>query len=131
MSSITLNSITLPPDLYWQDEFGWTPVASSLEYSLAGSGLIQLGKKLTGRAVTLLGEDDCCWTTRETVLALKELADQPGLQMEFNYHGRALTVMFAPGEPPFDAEALWQEWPSENTDTWVITAIRLIEIGES
>ena len=128
---ITLDGLSLPEDLYWENEFGWTPVAASLEYSLAGAGLIQLGKKLTGRAVTLQDENERCWLPRATVLALKALADQPGKQMQLDYHGRVLTVMFAPGEIPFDAEPVWREWPDADSDTWNIKTIRLIEIGES
>ena len=33
--SITLDDIPLHEDLYWADEFGWSPVASSLDYALS------------------------------------------------------------------------------------------------
>lgn len=127
--SITLDNLTLPDDLYWADEFGWTPVATSLDYLLSGSALIQTGTRLAGRAVTLQSEDDeHCWTSRATVLALKALADEAGKIMTLNYHGRSLRVMFAPGEIPFDAEPLWREWPDADADTWLLSALRLIEI---
>ena len=38
---ITLDDLTLPEDLHWADEFGWTPVASSLDYALSGAGIVQ------------------------------------------------------------------------------------------
>ena len=127
---ITLDTVTLPEDLHWEDEFGWTPVASSLDYTLAGAGEIQLGKKLTGRSITLSAEDDeRCWTTRATVLALKSLADQPGKQMQLDFHGRTFTTMFAPGELPFDAEPIWREWPDDDADQWMLKSVRLIEVA--
>lgn len=126
---ITLDTITLPDDLYWADEFGWTPVAASLDYLLSGSALVQTGTKLAGRAVTLHSEgEEHCWITRATVLALKALADEAGKIMTLNYHGRSLRVMFAPDAIPFDAEPLFREWPDADTDTWLLSALRLVEI---
>ena len=129
--SITLDDIPLHEDLYWADEFGWSPVASSLDYALSGAGIVQAGTKLTGRTVTLEAKDDShAWTDRGTVLALKTLADEPGRRMTLNYHGRVMSVMFAPGVAPFDAEPVWREWPDDNADLWIIKTVRLIQIGE-
>lgn len=127
---ITLDAVILPEDLHWADEFAWTPVAAGLDYTLSGTALIQVGRKLSGRFVTLEAEDERGWTTRATVLSLKARADEPGKRMILNYHGRTLNVMFAPGETPFDAEPLWREWPDEETDVWVLKTVRLIEITE-
>lgn len=127
---ITLDDITLPEDLHWADEFGWTPVASSLDYALSGAGIVQTGTKLVGRAVTLEAEDERGWTLRGTVLALKNLADEAAKIMTLNYRGRVLTVMFAPGAIPFDAEPLFREWPDADEDVWVLKTVRLIEVSE-
>lgn len=125
---ITLDDITLPEDLHWADEFGWTPVASSLDYALSGAALIQVGTRLTGRALTLEAEDERGWTTRGVILALKAFADEAGRAMILNYRGRVFSVMFAPGETPFDAEPVFREWPDEDGDAWVLKTLRLIEI---
>ena len=128
---ITLDDLSLPDDLYWEDEFGWTPVTSNLEYSLAGAGIVEVGKKLTGRSITLTAEPNTCLTTRATALALKDLADIPGKVMTLTLWDRTFQVMFAPGEIPFDAEPVFVCVPPPDEQEWVITAIRLIEIGES
>lgn len=127
---ITLDDLTLPEDLHWADEFGWTPVASSLDYALSGAGIVQTGTRLTGRAVTLEAEDERGWTTRGVVLALKALADEAGRVMTLDYHGRVMNVMFAPGATPFDAEPVFREWPDADGDAWVLKAVRLIETSE-
>ncbi|CAG36321.1 hypothetical protein [Desulfotalea psychrophila] len=125
---ISLNSVVLPPDLFWSDEFGWTPVASALEYGTTGSAFVDVSKKKSGRPITLSAESDTCWLTRADVLALKALADLPGKEMTLTLYERIFTVIFAPGEKPFDAEPVWQEMPVVDDDKWVVTALRLIEI---
>lgn len=42
-------TIELPPDLHWRDEFSWTPVEQSTEYSLTGALIVQSGARQAGR----------------------------------------------------------------------------------
>lgn len=125
---IALDTLQLPPDLFWSDEFAWTPVASALEYSTTGSALIDVSKKQSGRPITLTADPETCWLSRADVLALKTLSDEPGKELTLTLYDRSFIVIFSPGEKPFDAEPVWQEMPVAVDDTWVITAIRLIEV---
>lgn len=127
---ITLDTVVLPEDLYWSDYLTWTPVASNIEYGITGAGFVDASKMLTGREITLVGEDENCWISRAQLVALQTLAADPGKQMNFTYHGESFTVLFAPGEKPFSAVPLFTEWPVEDGDTWILTALRLIEITE-
>ena len=77
---ITLGSITLPGDLRWADEFTWTPVARSADYSLTGALIIQEAVKQAGRPITLEAKNESLgyvWLDRATLLALKTLAETP------------------------------------------------------
>ncbi len=77
---ITLGSITLPGDLRWSDEFTWTPVARTADYSLTGALIIQEAVKQAGRPITLEAKNESLgyvWLDRATLLALKTLAETP------------------------------------------------------
>ncbi len=128
-TTLPLKTIILPADLFWVDEFGWTPVTSSLEYGTTGSAFVDVSKKLAGRPITLEAEGELyCWVTRNTFLDLQALSDIPGEEMKLTIYGTEYTVIFAPGEKPFDGEPIWREMPVESTDKYQLTAIRFITV---
>lgn len=128
LQAVGYATVTLPDDLFWSDEFAWSPVASSLEYSTTGAALIDVGTKLSGRPMTLAAEENTCWTTRSTVDALKVMADVAGLEITLTIYTKTYTVIFAPGEKPFDAEPVWQEMPVAIEDKYELQAVRFITI---
>lgn len=73
--SITLDTVTLPDDLLWIDEFQFSPIVQQSDYSLDGSLILQESTVLAGRPITLAAGNDYGWCTRATVLALQTLAD--------------------------------------------------------
>jgi len=77
---ITLGSVTLPGDLRWSDEFAWSAVARSAEYSLTGALLVEEAVKQAGRPITLEGKSESLgyiWLERSVILALRALVDTP------------------------------------------------------
>jgi hypothetical protein len=126
---IQLDTLILPDDLFWIDEFGWSPVASSFEYTTTGAGILEVSSKQTGRPITLGAEsDEHCWVTRAEVLALKALADVAGKEMALTLYDRNFTTFFAPKVKPFDVSPVWKEMPVEDGDRWVLKKIRLIAV---
>ena len=89
------DSLELPADMRWRDEFDWQALAqSSVQYSLGGSAIIQQGTMLAGRPVTLGGE--WIWLDRATLTTLAAWADVPELEMTLVHpDGRQLNVCFA------------------------------------
>ena len=89
------DSLELPADMRWRDEFDWQALAqSSVQYSLGGSAIIQQGTMLAGRPVTLGGE--WIWLDRATLTTLAAWADVPELEMTLAHpDGRQLNVCFA------------------------------------
>ena len=49
-------TLALPPDLEWQDEFDWTPVEHSTDYSNTGSLIVHEGERQDGRPIILWGQ---------------------------------------------------------------------------
>ncbi len=52
-----LDTLTLPTDLIWIDEFDWTPVQQTQTYSITGALIIESGVKKAGREITLSGDN--------------------------------------------------------------------------
>ncbi|MDQ7990181.1 MAG: hypothetical protein REI09_11165 [Candidatus Dactylopiibacterium sp.] len=115
----TLGAIQLPAGMTWDDEFDWSPVVKSLEYSLTGAAVIQAARRLAGRPITLAASDDQGWKgmTREKLQALYALAAVPSATYILSLaDGRSFTVAFAAEEPIsarplFRHEAPPADWP--------------------
>jgi hypothetical protein len=107
--TITLGAITLPTTLVWEDEFTWSPVASSAEYSLTGALIVQQATKLAGRPITLIGKSDGTAHTGGITLTnlrlLKTALDVAGASWTLTLHdARTFTVTVR--ENPLEAEPL-------------------------
>lgn len=113
----TLGSIQIPRGMVWTDEFGWSRVEKSLEYSVTGAALIDAGVRLAGRPISLQGEVDAGWIKRGTLAALQALADaDPTAEFALVLaDGRSFTVQFAPGVLPVEGKPIARpELPVEN-----------------
>jgi hypothetical protein len=127
--SITLDDIILPPDLHWDDEFDWTPVAQAVDYTLAGALEIQVGTRLAGRPITLVGGEGKAWTTRATVLLLQAKAALPGEEMTLTLNdARTFTVAFRHGDgQPVEARPIIPYNTPAAGDYYALT-LRLMEV---
>ena len=77
---ITLGSVTLCGDLRWSDEFAWSAVARSAEYSLTGALIVEEAVKRAGRPITLEAKSESLgyiWLERSVILALQALVATP------------------------------------------------------
>lgn len=130
MPNITLDEIVLDGDLIWNDEFQWTPVDRSTEYSLTGALIANEQVKLVGRPITinskpesqseLAGSNSLIWMDRATVKALYAKASTPGLTMNLELHdGRTFTVAFR--DDGFNAKPVRHIAPHTDTDPYYLS----------
>lgn len=119
-------SLTLPPDLEWQDEFGWTPVEHSTEYSLPGNLMVQEGARQDGRPITLYGGKEGAWASRSLVESLYSMASIPEHTMTLNLWGRAFNVMFR--RPPLSATPI-HRLANPGPDHQYAITINLMEVN--
>lgn len=86
-------AIELPADVWWADEFDWTPIAENSEYSLTGSLIIDIGVRQAGRPITLTSNANGGWVHRSTVQDLQAQRDAPNATATLVLaDGRTLTV---------------------------------------
>ena len=103
------DTLTLPDDLLWSDEHGWSPVVSSVSYLITGALLVQSATRQAGRAITLVGAADMAWVTRSVVNVLRDWAALPLNVVSGRFEltlmdGRIFTVAFRHGDGALEAE---------------------------
>ncbi|MDI3326780.1 hypothetical protein QKW35_20580 [Pontibacterium granulatum] len=123
---ISLNTISLPDDLIWADEFGWTPVRQNQDVSLSGALIVEEAAQQKGRPITLTGNDEV-WATRATIEALYALAQQPATPMALTLHDRTFSVLFRHGEGALEAQPVVAH-SNPDASTYYTLTLRLIEI---
>ena len=120
---ITLGGVSLPGDLRWTDEFGWSPVERAQEYSLTGALIVQEAEKLAGRPITLDAGDagsGLIWLPRSTVTALYALASTLGWSGTLTLaDSRSFAVAFR--EEGLNAEPARHIAPHETGDPYFLT----------
>ena len=123
--AITLDSITLPPDLLWTDEYQYTPVKQSINTAVDGSLVIEAAAALTGRPITLQGGDDYAWCSKATLELLRLKQAQPGLVMTLTLLSVAHNVIFM--QPGITAKPVLDYSNPEATD-WYAVTLKFLEV---
>lgn len=104
--AITLGDITLPVDLIWTDEFDWSPIQQSKGYTLTGALVIETGKMLAGRPITLSGDQASGWASRATVKSLYALLDTDSTMTLTLNDARTFSVKFNHEGQPIQAKPI-------------------------
>ncbi|WP_234082437.1 hypothetical protein [Azonexus sp. R2A61] len=134
MISLTANGTTLPldGDLYWSDEFDWSPIEQSITYSADGALLIDEFERQTGRPITLRPFDDAsAWMPRATLLQLQSWAGIAELTMTLMLRSTSYSVMFRRDEgSPITAEPVVfvSDAVAGDAGDYYLITLRLIEI---
>lgn len=122
--------IVFSDDMEWTDEFGWSPVEQSKEYTIGGSLIIQEGIKLAGRPITLDSGRDV-FVERDVVT---QLTDESSASAGKTYtltlpDGRTKPVIFDHSRNPVDASSpkIFRQ-RSMATDSLYNLTIRFIEL---
>lgn len=128
---LTYNGTTaaLTDRLQWTNEFDYSPVEQSTEYSTEGALLVDVAVKLAGRPITLDGVETSAWITRAACDTLQAWAALPGIELTLTLRGQARTVMFDHARKGFEAQPIWKLLDGEVTDELIyLPTFRFLEI---
>jgi hypothetical protein len=93
--SINLDALALPQDLFWSDEFDWTPVVQRQSRTEAGALVLEESPRINGRPITLEGGDGFGWASRQLVGQLQNLQQEASADpMTLTIHGVEYTVVW-------------------------------------
>jgi len=127
---IKLDDLELPYELLWIDEFSWTGVSASAQYSLQGMMHVQKSKVSSGqgRPITLNSVD--AWITRADIETLyAKAADVETENMVLTLHdGRTFNVIFRQWEPPVIEATPIKKMANPETDEEYIVSIKLVTV---
>lgn len=127
MTPHTLGAVELPGDVWWADEFDWSPIEQAQEYSVTGALIIDEATKQAGRQITLRSADGGGWVPRATVQALQAMRDDIGETYLLSLaDGRSFTVRFDLTRP-FEAAPVRPACDMTGATPYTIT-IPLIEV---
>ena len=119
-------TLDLPADLEWRDEFAWTPVEHSTDYSLVGNLVVQEGARQDGRPITLFGGKEAAWMSRADLEQLYAMASVPEKTFILDLWGRSFNVMFR--RPPIQVEPI-RRLANPGPDHKYAVTINLMEIN--
>ncbi|WP_019024053.1 MULTISPECIES: hypothetical protein [unclassified Thioalkalivibrio] len=101
-----LNSVELPPDLEWEDEWAWEPYPEEAAHAIDGTHITERGmERQGGRPVTLSGAEDRAWADRPTLEALTALLHETSMTLEL-WDGRTLSVEWRHGDRPIETREI-------------------------
>ncbi|MFK0570084.1 hypothetical protein [Endozoicomonas sp.] len=126
-----LDTITLPDDLLWINEFEWNPVEQNVERSLTGALLVQERQITHGRTIVLSGGNEAGWVSRLTVKNLFALSKAANKTMSLTLpDGRQFSVIFdrSNGSPVEAQQVLPFAYP-EDSDQYFLK-IKLLTLAE-
>lgn len=127
--SITLNGITLPPDLNWVDRFSTQPLVSTRRRTLSGDQIIYHQGLVAGQQITLVATQDTGWIQYSVVQSLKSLHDgSPELDFVLSFHGETHQCRFRYDEPPALQLAPLRYRQTYAADDYFIGTIKLVTI---
>lgn len=127
---LTYNGTTanLSDRLQWSDEYDWSPVEQSTEYSTTGAMLVDVALKQAGRPITLEGTDTAAWLTRAVCDTLQAWAALPGIELTLTVRGVARAVIFDQAKKGFTAAPVWRLADGEHTvETLYLPTFRFLE----
>ncbi|QNK69190.1 hypothetical protein [Variovorax sp. PAMC26660] len=119
--SLAGTKLDLPNDLIWTNELTWSPISQRAGYSIEGALIVDRFKRLSGRPITLVGNEKRSWTRRSVLQSLQAwaaLENDPVFSL--NLRGTVYQVIFdlgqegtnaVVGEPVFPFDELQPEDP--------------------
>lgn len=98
---LKLDTVELPYEMNWIDEFSWARVSAAQARTVGGKQIIEESQtaSMAGRPVTLSNEN--AWLAYSDALILRAWADETGKTMALTMHnGSVYQVRFRLWEPP-------------------------------
>lgn len=115
-----LDTLTLPTDLIWIDEFDWTPVQQTQTYSITGALIIESGVKQAGREITFAGDNTSGLISRADLKTLEsKLTKTTPLVLTLN-DARTFNVIFNHSKKPIEAKPFIDYSDVDNADLYTL-----------
>jgi len=123
--------LPLDPDLFWVDEYQYSPVEQSVDTSLTGALILQVDgdEDRPGRPITLKPENEfSAWMVRDDLDQLNAWGAIPDAEFTLTLRGVARAVKFRHQEKPaIDATPVVQYSDTQPEDYYLVT-LKFMEV---
>lgn len=131
--SITLSHgstlVELSDRLQWTNEYEWSPIQQSTEYTIGGALVVDQGLKLAGRPIFLEGEETKAWITRVQCEAIQSLNAAPQIVMTLVLRSEEHQVIFDRANGGFNARPVWKLLDGEITgELFYVPTLRFLTV---
>ena len=120
---ITLDTLELPEELIWVDEFNYSEVQAKKNITIQGKVIIEEStiKEGKGRPITLTGDN--AWIKRPLLKTLYGYAQETEKSMTLTLNDtRTFQVKFRFWEPPVvEAQTIWQNAFADDESEYFLT----------
>jgi hypothetical protein len=120
-------TITLDDDLYWVDEHSWQPVEQTMQRTVTGAVVVQIGTREAGRPITLQPDENCAWMQKSVLDQLQAWAAVAGRVMTLTLKGVERDVMFRHQDGAIEATPVVDFNEAVSTD-WYRVTLRFFEV---
>jgi len=129
----TSETVPLEDGFLWSDEFDWKPIEQKQERAISGALIIQEGKKLTSRSITLVPPvQGMGWIKRKhlrTILEWSSLQEQFTIEFEYPHDKRRFNVIFNHEAGAIEAKPT-KEHPTVSEEDYYIVTMRFTEVSD-
>lgn len=123
---IKLNTLVLPDDLEWPDEFSHEPAGQTITPTLTGALVVEEQLKPAGRPITLRSNGGA-WASRTQVQALADLNRQSSV-MTLQIYNQHFQVIWRREDTSFEAVPVMRQAEPGQHSFYFIT-LRLLEVS--
>ena len=131
---LTSETVPLEDGFLWSDEFDWKPVEQKQERSISGALIVQEGKKLSGRPITLQPANKTKgWiklSDLNTLRLWQNLQEQFTLQFEWPHDQREFNVIWNHKDGALESSTV-KGTPATSLDTYFNVTMRFIEVSDA
>ena len=122
-----LDTLTLPTDLIWIDEFDWTPVQQSQSRTITGALIIESGIKTKGQSITLAGDNESGMIARSDLKLLQAKLNSTATMVLTLNDARTFNVIFDHSKNPIEAKQ-WIDYSDTLDADFYTLKINLITV---
>lgn len=127
----TSETVPLEDGFLWLDEFDWKPIEQKLERAIDGTAIIQEGRKVSGRPISLMPADsEMGWIQLKhlrQVQAWSSLQEQFTLAFEWPHDTRRFNVVFNHEAGALEAKPV-KGIPAVSLDDYFNVTLRFLEL---
>lgn len=121
-------TISLPEDMFWSDEYSWSPIEQAVATSITGAAIVDIGVRTAGRPITLVSDEQHAWMPFSIVTQLKAWRDTAGKQLTLSLRNANFTVMFRHQEKPAVDVTAVIDYNAPDAQDWFFGTLKFMEV---